>query len=608
MVFDLDGDGKPEVIGGGSVINGQTGATIVAGEYHSYHTYSIGNLTGEFDAETQKGAVHLLNHHQVRSWNAKEKKWDNLVQFPSVAAQTAYADFGTPGASAKDFDYTKLDGKPELVLAGGGKMVLYALVETAGVYSVQHLMDVRGFTLGGPVTIGDFNNDGLPEIGIASSGLFGVYDPKCKGYVAGKCADKYVLWERWSQDVSSGATGSSLFDFDGDGQAEAVYADECFTRVYEGNTGKVLFSTKRSSTTSIEGPVVADIDGDGSAEILMGSDIPMTCFHDTNDEERVPDGVDPIHEGIRCIDDEDCPKGVNCKKDVGLCTCSTDADCNTQYKPGTKEFIQQYVCTAPIHPQVGMMHNPTNAETRTMMKPRGTRPDGWKTGDYKVCRASRKTTDIGVGDLMIYKDRLDRWVSSRPLWNQHAYNIINIEDDGKVPSHQQWLNNWLRKVDDKFIEGTTFKRPVYNNYRLNKQGKYGAGTAPDITGRFIPDSICGKTDTGRTVISAKLCNRGTKPVAKNLPATFYYYDDTKPENKGKKICTSYTKTHVNIGDCPIVGCEVSEEELAALKNKEVLVVVNEDEHGLASTVECNKNNNTDRILVENCESDIVIVN
>ena len=45
-----------------------------------------------------------------------------------------------------------------------------------------------------------------------------------------------VLWVQPSQDASSNVTGSSVFDFDGDGQAEAVYRDECFIRVYNGRT------------------------------------------------------------------------------------------------------------------------------------------------------------------------------------------------------------------------------------------------------------------------------------------------------------------------------------------------------------------------------------
>lgn len=58
----------------------------------------------------------------------------------------------------------------------------------------------------------------------------------------------------------------------------------------------------------------------------------------------------------------------------------------------------------------------------------------------------------------------------------------------------------------------------------------------------------------------------------------------------------------------LVGCEVDPEVLKSLEGKQVLVVVNEDERGNASTIECNTQNNTDRILIEKCASDIEIVN
>lgn len=600
LVFDVNGDGLPEVIGGTSVLNGQTGATIYSGSNNGSATYSIGN----FDHDPN-GYASLLTSGGVFKWDDTSHKWIKKLSFSGNGGHTAYADFGTPGATAADFDFTKLDGYPEYVFSGGNKLTLYAQrTKEDGTYEAQLLMDVRGYTTGGPVTIGDFNNDGLPEIGIASSGLFGVYDPKCKAYEAGRCADTHVMWERWSQDNTSGATGSSLFDFDGDGQAEAVYADECFTRVYDGKTGKVLFSARRSSHTSVEGPVVADIDNDGSAEILMGSDASISCYGDAG-ETKTTTGVDPIHEGIRCMDDEDCPKGVNCRKDLGLCTCQTDDDCNTQYAPGKDTYLKQYICTLPIHPDVGMMTNPKGAANRTMVKPRGTRPEGYDNS-YKVCRATRATTDIGITDMMIFRDRLDRWVSSRNIWNQHAYNIINIEDDGKVPTHTQWWINWVLKKVGLTIDGTDQPRPEYNNYRLNKQGKYGAGMAPDITGRFIADSICGKTEEGKSVISAQLCNRGTKPVAMNLPATFYLYSEDAPGHRGEKICTSYTTVPVDIGVCGRVGCEV--EDIEALAGQKVLVITNEDEHGNASTVECNYSNNTDTIQIDKCDVTIPPIN
>ncbi len=611
MVYDVNGDGKPEVIGGTSVINGETGKTIFRGSNGGSTTYAIGNFDND-----PNGYASQLRKTGIYKWNNELKKWEQRLAMEGGGSHTAYADFGTPKDDPNKFDFLHLDGKPEYVISGGSKLVVYAEhTKKDGSLEAQLIMNVTGYATGGPVTIGDFDNDGLPEIGIASKGLFGVYDPRCKAVDVDGCADKYVLWERWSQDKSSGATGSSLFDFDGDGQTEAVYADECFTRVYDGKTGEVLFSTRRSSSTSIEAPVIADIDNDGSAEILMGSDENQTCYNDDNAKLAYNDesnnAVDPIHEGIKCEDNEDCPNN-KCNQDIGLCVCDSNDECNTQYlenADGSKTRIQQYICTAPIHPQVGFMKYSSKDAKRVMVKNIGTRPSGWsESKGYKVCRATRKHKDIGDADLMILKDRLDRWVSSRPLWNQHAYNIINIEDNGRVPTNATWLSNWADKLLNKKIDGTDQPRPKYNNYRLNSQGEYGAGMAPDITGKFKPGSICGQTADGKYVISAKLCNRGTKPAGKDLPASFFYYDETAPDHRGKRICTSYTNKVFVDGECADVGCEITEEQLHALEGQKVLMVTNLDEHGQPSTVECNGKNNTDVIEIDTCQAEIVIVN
>lgn len=595
MIFDVNGDTIPEVLSASKAFDGRTGQKISNNSEFGY-----GNSDTVFYAY---GETFLFARKKLLKWNKQSSQWELMVELDPIAGYAAYADFGTPDKSnPSQFDYLNLDGNPELVLNGAGKLYLYSLIDNGGgKFGLQQVMQVGGYVNGGPITIGDFDSDGLPEIGVASKNLFGVYDPRCTGYEPGKCADKYVLWERWSQDVTSGQTGSSVFDFDGDGQAEAVYADECFTRVYEGKTGKVLFSARRSSLTWFEAPVIADVDDDGSTEIVIGSDEDMNCTTDG-------DQVDPIHEGIRCLVDEDCPSSKNCNKEIGFCTCTADAECNTQQIPGQNGIIQQYVCAEPIHPGVGYLVSQDNSMTRTMVKPLNTRPDGY-SGNYKVCRATRKSKQIGSYDLMIFKDRLDRWVSSRNIWNQHAYNIINIEDNGKISTMEQWLANWAAKSTGVKIEGTSTPAPRYNSFRLNRQGDYDSGAVPDITGRFIAGSICGTTNDGRHVISAKLCNRGTKPVSKYLPATFYYYNEAQPDDRSRVICTSYTKTHVGVGECGQVGCEVSKETLAQLEGKKVMVVTNVNELGYASTVECNKDNNADIIEIEFCKSnDIVIIN
>ena len=111
---------------------------------------------------------------------------------------------------------------------------------------------------GGPPTIADFDGDGLPEVAAA-----GGY-----GYVIFNGEDGSPLWFMDTIDRSSRCTGSSVFDFEGDGAAEAVYADECFLRIYEGATGRVIFSAARSSGTTYENPVIVDVDGDYRTEIV----------------------------------------------------------------------------------------------------------------------------------------------------------------------------------------------------------------------------------------------------------------------------------------------------------------------------------------------------
>ena len=79
---------------------------------------------------------------------------------------------------------------------------------------------------------------------------------------ASRAASRYIVietngtikWQAVIQDNSSNVTGSSVFDFEGDGSAEVVYADELKLRVYRGSDGVVLWETARPSGTTYEMP------------------------------------------------------------------------------------------------------------------------------------------------------------------------------------------------------------------------------------------------------------------------------------------------------------------------------------------------------------------
>ncbi|MEZ4340537.1 MAG: VCBS repeat-containing protein [Sandaracinaceae bacterium] len=60
-----------------------------------------------------------------------------------------------------------------------------------------------------------------------------------------------------------------MFDFEGDGAAEVVYADENSFRIFDGRTGRVLYQDDcTSSNTRLEMPIV-DVDNDGKSEVVI---------------------------------------------------------------------------------------------------------------------------------------------------------------------------------------------------------------------------------------------------------------------------------------------------------------------------------------------------
>jgi len=86
------------------------------------------------------------------------------------------------------------------------------------------------------------------------------------------------LNEEWANhndfwETSSGFTGTTVFDFDGDGSSEVVYRDEIDLYIIDGTTGLPLNNQVSgvfcSSQTQAEYPVVADVDGDGETEIVV---------------------------------------------------------------------------------------------------------------------------------------------------------------------------------------------------------------------------------------------------------------------------------------------------------------------------------------------------
>ncbi len=114
-----------------------------------------------------------------------------------------------------------------------------------------------------PAAIHDFSQDGLPEIAMSAGDEFVVFTIDL--------ANNRVA-ERWTAPIfdPGGAAAGTAFDFLGDAGAEAMYADRTELFIYD-ELGAVVLQAARASETVHEYPVVADVDNDGSAEIVVVS-------------------------------------------------------------------------------------------------------------------------------------------------------------------------------------------------------------------------------------------------------------------------------------------------------------------------------------------------
>jgi hypothetical protein len=314
-IHDLDADGSPEIIFNHEVYDSDG---VLLWEH-------INPQPGELEASVGvdldgDGLMEVVTGHSAYHF-------DGSVYFENYPTIT--------GQSIPQIGNLDDDPEPEIFVTSGQGLFLvehdgtikWGPVTPTGVGAGAYLVWQR------PGTIHDFDGDGIAEMASSSQQYYAVYQGPLN-------AD--VLWQAMVSD-SSGAAGGTAFDFLGDGVAEAMYADEQFMRIYDGQTGAVLLQQARGSATISEYPTVADVDNDGSAEILV----------------------------------------------------------------------------------VSMSAQPA---------------------------------------LQVIRDVEDRWIQARRIWNQHAYYVTNVREDGTIPTTP--INNW----------------ETLNTYRTNAQIEGGGLCLPDPQG------------------------------------------------------------------------------------------------------------------------------
>ena len=237
---DLEGDGNVEIIVNNYVCD-HLGHVLWQAPQDAgpWAATTVADLDGDGDLEVILG--HAAYHHD----GTPLFETDVRPGYPQVA----------------DFDR---DGTPEVLVVSPTGISLLSNDGTIRYRDLRPTQVAEGLsTWTRPAVIHDFDGDGAADYAVASGARLAAYH-----------ADGALLW---SADVSdeSGVAGVTAFDFLGIGSALLAYADQQELLVLD-SSGAVLARTPRTSGTLSEYPVVADIDNDGAAELIVVSSFEPT--------------------------------------------------------------------------------------------------------------------------------------------------------------------------------------------------------------------------------------------------------------------------------------------------------------------------------------------
>lgn len=243
-ISDMDHDGSPEIVVGRVILNSDGSERGVG--IHGRGSYGITQL-GDFTiSESSVSAVTDIDLDGVEEVIVGDAMYD-------PDGNTIWYDAWQEDAM---ISVLNIDSDPEGEWIGITGNTIRA-VDTDGTV-LWGPTEVRGANILATAAVGDLDNDGMPEIVTAGGNAIVAFNH-----------DGTELW-RASVTDQSGATGASIFDFEGDGWAEVVYIDEVEMVAYDGATGAVKFyNPEHDSATMFDYPTIADVDADDQAEIVI---------------------------------------------------------------------------------------------------------------------------------------------------------------------------------------------------------------------------------------------------------------------------------------------------------------------------------------------------
>ncbi len=405
-----------------------------------------------------------------------------------AVTNAAYGVAPGAGIAAADIDN---DGLPEIVtISDTGHPIAF---DRAGNFLWESTHAVcRGYGYAAPA-ISDMDHDGTPEIVVGRA----ILDPG--GVVLATGA--YGCGNGWSfpadvdldgvQEVVAGNTiyeidgtaaaynpslgdgYTAVGDFDLDGDPEIVLTGTTTVQLLDHELN-VLWTQTAAGTGSGGPPTVADYDGDGFPEVGV-ADLGKYAVYDTDDGAI-----------LWTNDTED-----DSSSQTGSAVFDFNGDGVAEVVYADEHDLYVYQGTDGAILFDGVDHS-----SGTLFElPPVVDIDGDHSAEIVV--ASNDYTFAGSNGIMVLGAYEESWWPARGIWNQHAYHVTNIDDDGSVPQNETPV--WQS----------------YNGFRMQvPQYGWGGFEVPDVR----PEAtVCTETCPEVATVMLRVANEGTSGVLAGMP-------------------------------------------------------------------------------------------
>lgn len=463
VIMDVDGDDIPEIIFGSTssrtgeyvekgvlrAIHGDTGEELFTVTDEKYYINTASSIAaGDIDNDSRPEiiACDITGKKLIAFEHDGSFKWRT--------EELGTINWGAP--SICDIDN---DGTPEIIIGN-------QIINNDG--SIRKTGSAgKAFGAVGPLSFAaDVNMDGIPEILCGNT----LYDNKGE-----------IIWHNTT--LTDGQNG--VGNFDDDIKAEIVMV--CGGRVWLlEDDGAIKWGPVALPGGGSGGaPTVADFDNDGQVEIGVAGASMYTVFEG--------DG------GVLWSS----PTRDQSSNVTGSSVFDFDGD-------GSFEVVYSDELTLRIYSgKDGKVLYQIPMSSATWYE-YPVIADVDNDGNAEIVAVANDNGNLGPQrGIYVIGDANDTWVNTGKVWNQHAFSITNVNNDGTIPQSPQ--TNWT----------------LYNNFRCNQS--MDALACADISisfPRFYKDGE-------HNILKVRIGNSGSIILPKNLKVSFYSGDSTQKTLIGK---------------------------------------------------------------------------